>query len=162
MTAAELQTAAIAILGSAVGWQTRIARRLGVSDRQVRRWLAAGRIPDWVEDRIAELMGGIERSPWPRDEWIIGDGRDGREYIVHTAPPRFVARIVAVDGDGNPEPGEEPADVISGTVYAIDDATVICEIEWIDKPRAGEVTQLLEAAADAIERQCEFADEVGC
>ena len=153
MTPDELQTAAIAILGSAVGWQTRIARRLDVSDRQVRRWLAAGRTPDWVDDRIADLMGGIDRSPWPRDEWIIGDGvASAREYIVHTAPPRFIARIVACDADGRPEPGEQPADLVSGAVYAIDEATVLCEVEWIDKPRAGEVTQLLEAAADAIER----------
>lgn len=41
--------------------------------------------------------------------------------------------------------------MICGTVYAIDDATVLAEIDWIDEVDPGRVTPLLEAAADAIE-----------
>lgn len=155
MTRDEFQAASIALLRSAIGWQTAIARRLGVESRTVRRWLRSGEIPAWVDARLAELMGGIGPSPWPRDEWVIGDGVTGdgraREYIIHVAAPRFVARIVACDADGQPLPEEAPADVISGVVYAIDPETVLCEIEWIDEPSPGQIAALLEAAADAIE-----------
>ena len=66
-------------------------------------------------------------------------------------PPRFVARVVAVDDAGEPLPEEEPADVLSGVVYASADY-LLCEIEWIEPVPPGEVTQWLEAAADAVER----------
>lgn len=159
MNAADFQRASIAILGSALGWQSAIARRLGIESRAVRRWMQIGEVPAWVEDRLAEMIGSQEISPWPRDEWIIGDGVTGthhrREYIIHTAPPRFIARVVACDeDDGTPDPDEMPADVTSGTVYAADPWTALCEIEWIDPvPGPGEITRLMEAAADAIERQ---------
>jgi hypothetical protein len=157
MTADEFQTAATALLRSAVGWQSAIAHRLGIDRRTVSRWLHAGATPDWVDGRMAELMGGLSASPWPRDEWLIGDGvtDDGRrrEYIVHLVAPRFVARIVAVDDDGLAEPEEMPADILSGIVYVADRETLLCEIEWIDEVDPGTVTHLLEAAADAIERQ---------
>lgn len=158
MSPDEFQTAAIAVLRSAVGWQSAIARRLGVDSRQVRRWVKSGP-PPWVAERLADMMGGLGASPWPRDEWVIGDAvtADGRrrEYIVHLAPPRFVARIVACDDDGAPEPSEQPADILSGVVYAADAWTLLCEIDWIDEPDPGQVVQLLEAAADAIDLQAE-------
>jgi hypothetical protein len=55
---------------------------------------------------------------WPRDKWIIGDTRADskdrrREYIVHLAEPMFVARVVSVDASGDPEPNEEPADLLN-------------------------------------------------
>ena len=157
MTAADFQTAAIAILRSAIGWQTAIAQRLGIESRTVRRWLVTGETPAWVDGRIAEMMGGLGPAVWPRDEWIIGDGvtHDGRrrEYIMHTAAPRFIARIVAVDEDGLPEDTDLPADIVGGTVYQADPETLLCEIEWIDEVSPGAVTHLLEAAADAIEQQ---------
>lgn len=149
MTGREFQAAAIALLRSAVGWQSAIARRLDVADRTVRRWVADDQTPAWVDARLVELMGGVAPGPWPRDEWIVGDGvtADGRprEYVVHVAPPRFVARVVDED-----DPGEAPADVLSGTVYA-SEGYVLCEIDWIDQPDPGQVTQLLEAACDAID-----------
>lgn len=155
MTADEFATAAIAILRTPLGWQSAIARRLEVDSRLVRRWLKDGQTPPWVDDRLAEMVGARDISPWPRDEWMIGDAVTGdgrrREYIVHLMPPRFVARIVSCDDDGTPEPGEQPADVTSGTVYVADPFTVLCEIEWFDEVSPGEVTHLLEAAADAID-----------
>lgn len=149
-----------ALLRSAVGWQSAIARRLNVDSRQVRRWLKAGKTPPWVDKRLAEWMGRSEADEvWPRDEWIIGDalGRDGRrrEYIVHAVPPRFVARVVLCDDDGQPLPEEEPADILSGVVYSSGDH-VLCEIDWIDQVTPGEVTQLLDAACDALERDDEI------
>lgn len=162
MNSDEFTAASIAILRSALGWQTAIARRLNIEPRTVRRWIQAGETPAWVDQKLANLMGGLTASPWPRDEWIIGDGVTGdgrnREYIMHVAPPRFVARIVAVDEHDAPEDSDLPADIVSGTVYRADPETLLCEIDWIDQPDPGAVTQLLEAAADAIERQA-LADD---
>ena len=156
MTGDAFTTAAVALRRSAVGWQTAIAPCLGVDPRTVRRWLQDGATPDWVDVRMVELMGGVGPSPWPRDEWLIGDAvtRDGRarEYIAHLVPPRFVARIVAME-DGAVEDTELPADVVSGTVYQADADTLLCEIDWIDAVPAGEIAHLLEAAADAIDTQ---------
>ncbi|WP_395623374.1 hypothetical protein [Sphingomonas daechungensis] len=154
MTIDEFQSTSIALLRTAVGWQTKIAEKLDVSARQVRRWLALGEVPAWAEAKLAELTGLTDRHPWPRDEWLIGDafGENGhhREYIMHMQAPRFIARIVACDDDGLPEMGEQPADVISGTVYS-SDGYVLAEIVWLDEPRPGEVVQLLEAACNAID-----------
>lgn len=154
MTSDEFRAAAIALLKSSIGWQSAIAQRLNIDSRAVRRWLKEGVTPAWVDERLLELMGARELSPWPRDEWVIGDALTGdgrpREYIMHIAPPRFVARIVEVDESGHPAKGEQPADVIAGTVYNVDDSTLLCEIDWIEQPPAGQITQLLDAAADAI------------
>ncbi len=162
MNTDDFTAASIAILRSAVGWQTAIARRLGIEARTVRRWVQAGETPPWVDQQLADMMGGVGASPWPRDEWIIGDGVTGdgrrREYIMHVAPPRFVARIVAVNENDAPEDSDLPADIVSGTVFQADPETLLCEIDWIDAPDPGGVTQLLEAAADAIERQA-LADD---
>lgn len=156
MTRDEFQSTAIAILRSTVGWQSAIARRLGVEPRTVRRWLAGGEFPLDIEARLGALIGAGDINPWPRDEWVIGDtlGGDGqrREYIVHIQPPRFVARIVAIDADGVPEADEMPADLMSGTVYVADQETILCEIDWVDDVSPGERVKWLDAAADAVER----------
>lgn len=154
MNAQQFTATSIALLRSAIGWQSAIARRLDVQPRQVRRWLAAGETPEWVDQKVAELIGSNDIAPWPRDEWLIGDalGGDGRrrEYIMHLQPPRFVARIVMCDDDGLPLHDERPADVVSGVVYSTDDA-VLCEVEWIEPVAPGEHAKWLEAACDAID-----------
>ncbi len=157
MTPSQFTAFSIALLRSAVGWQSAIARRLGIESRTVRRWLHDGEIPAWAADRMAELIGLADAAgPWPRDEWIIGDGPpngDGhrREFIIHTVPPRFIARVVAVDDAGEIMPNETPADVITGVVFS-SDSFLLCEIDWLDRPDPGAVTLLLESAADAIPR----------
>lgn len=161
MNTAEFEAAAVAITGTAIGWQSKIARRIPsrdgkhVSVRQVQRWIAADRVPEWAEAELLRLMGGTERSPYPRDEWVVGEGVTGdgrrREYIIHLQEPRFCARIVEVDDDGIPTPDHEPADVVGGITYQAFEGTVLCEIEWWDQPKAGQVTMLLEAAADALD-----------
>lgn len=154
MTVEQFQATAIALLRSAVGWQTAIAARLGIDARTVRRWLASGAIPEWVDGKFAELTGAADIAPWPRDEWLIGDAleRDGRrrEYIAHILPPRFVARVVMCDDAGDPAPEERPVDIVSGTVYSAGDA-VLCEIDWIEPVAPGEHVKWLEAAADALD-----------
>lgn len=154
MNAEQFTATSITLLRSTVGWQSAIARRLGVLPRQVRRWLAAGVTPAWVDDKFAEMIGATDLAPWPRDEWLIGDalGGDGRrrEYIYHMQAPRFTARIVSCDDDGLPLPDEQPADVVSGIVYSTDGA-VLCEIEWTEPVAPGEHVKWLEAACDAID-----------
>lgn len=156
MDAQKFQATSIALLRSAVGWQTAIAKRLGVKDRTVRRWLESGETAFWVDAKMAELIGATDLSPWPRDEWLIGDGisPDGtatREYIMHMQPPRFIARVVSCDDDGEPEASERPVDVISGTVFQANEETLFCEIDWIDEVSPGEHVMWLEAASDALE-----------
>lgn len=156
MTPDEFTASSIALLRSAVNWQTAMARRLGFKDAsRVRKWLrGAEPIPPWVEAQFAEWLGATALAPWPRDEWLIGDafGGDGRrrEYIAHLQPPRFVARVVACDDDGLPEAGEQPADILTGTIYSSGDY-VLAEIVWIDEVAPGEIVKWLEAAADAID-----------
>lgn len=161
MNATEFETAAVAIIGTAIGWQSKIARRIPsrdgkhVSVRQVQRWIAADRVPEWAEKELLRLMGGAERSPFPRDEWVVGDAVTGdgrrREYIIHLQEPRFCARVVEIDDDGLPLPEHEPADVTAGITYQAFEGTLLCEIEWWDQPKAGQVTMLMEAAADALD-----------
>jgi hypothetical protein len=144
--------AAIAILRSAVGWQSAIARRLEVSPRQVRRWISDDKVPDWAADRLARLTDAQDMAgPWPRDEWLAGwavTGESRRGYIVHLMPPRFVARLVHVDETtGQALAAEMPADTLSGVVYQVDPGTVLCEVDWIDEVEPGKMTTLLEAAA---------------
>jgi hypothetical protein len=154
----EFQAASIALLRSAIGWQSAIARKLMVEPRQVRRWLHDDKTPPWADEMLAEMMGARELSPWPRDEWIIGDAVQAhgrrREYIIHMMPPRFAARIVEVQDDETPRPDELPADVNSGTVYTFNDC-VLCEISWFDEPSPGAIAALMEAACDAIDAENE-------
>ncbi len=150
MTPAEFQDTAIALLGSAVGWQSAVARRLGVETRTGRRWFASGKIPPWAEQRLAEITGRTDRAALPRHEWIIGDASSGREYVYHARPPRFLARVVTCNDQGLPELNEAPADIVSGVVSAGDDY-VLAEIEWIDEVAPGEVAKWLKAAAEAID-----------
>ena len=158
MTVEEFTRTATALLRSAVGWQTAIAQKLEIEPRTVRRWLAAGVIPDWVSEKLATLIGLADITAWPRDEWVIGDTKTHngarREYIVHLQPPRFVARIVIIGEDGVVEATEQPADVVSGVVYAIGVDTVLCEIDWIDRHAPGDIVKWLEAAGEAIQEDC--------
>lgn len=154
MTTDDFAAAAIAVLRSAIGWQTRIAARLGVDPRTVRRWLKNGVIPSWVDARFAEWIGASAGPALPRDEWIVGDAVHGRrrEYIVHARAPRFIARVVACDERGLPLPEEEPADILSGVIYSTDDM-LLCEVVCIDEVVPGDIVRLMEAAADALSRR---------
>ena len=146
MAPKKFQATACAYLGSALNWEKRIADVLGVSKRAVRRWMDGAEIPEGIVERLGDLIQLRELTPWPRDEWLIGDTPDGYEMIAHLQPPRFVARVVALD-----DPNERAFDDTTGVVYRVDPKTIICEIAWIDEPHENEITQLMEAAANAIE-----------
>ena len=103
------------------------------------------------------------RPAWRHDPWILAEGLpddqgERREYLVHTESPQFRCRIVAIDPTtgGLPEPYEDPADV-GPLAYKIDIDTVLVEFEWTHAcPDVPQLYRLLEAAADALER---FEDE---
>lgn len=162
MTPDAFAALAVAILRTSVGWQTKIARRLGKEPRTIRRWVAGDYpIPDDVAAAMVELAGKVDTSAvWPRGEWLVGEDEAGRALVYHMQHPRFVARVVALDAGGEPEDDEGVADVVSGLVYVAsgdnDGEIVLCEIDWIDEPSPGEITLLLDAASDAwlAERQC--------
>lgn len=141
------------------GWQTKAAAALAVNDRTFRRWLKDEAIPEWAGPALLKALG--QNLPtadgWPRDEWIVGDGLPHetgarREYIIHTQPPRFIARVVAMDElTDAPEPDEGAVDTLTGAVFQVGDS-LICEIVWLDPPpNPKRLQDLMNAAADALE-----------
>ncbi len=162
MTPQQFRSAAVAVTRTALGWQTKIARTLGVQSRTVRRWLVVGRetgiMPDAAVAAISEAMGEVDTAAvWPRGEWLVGRDDGGRLLVQHLHFPRFTARAVhTAPGGATPAEEEQPADILSGVVYVADGGdpegdALLCEIAWIDEPSPGEVTQMMEAAADAWE-----------
>lgn len=150
MTREEFRAMSLGLYGH--DWQSPLARALGVTPRSVRRW-ASGEVPvpPWMAEKLTGLAGGHKTRITCRDEWIIGEGRDGRRYIVHQAAPGFTARIVPVDDEGEPEPNEAEADISSGVVYSNDDV-LLCEVVWRDAPPQGlALAGLFEAACDFID-----------
>lgn len=158
----EFETLAIKVLGSPLGWQSKIARVLDVNDRTVRRWLATKQIPSFVNDKLVLLLQINNNSPYPRDEWVIGDNdklskdKKPREYIIHVQYPRFIARITSGfhdDDDGFiVDKTEMPCD-LNNTVYVVDDETVLCEINWFDIVDASEAAKWLDEATNQIQKQ---------
>ena len=161
-TPQEFRALGLALYGGAHGWQSALARRLGVSDRTVRRW-ASGEtpIPSRIQSEIMPLTGPNDppESVFHRDEWIVGDGPlheagSRHEYVIHAWPPRFICRAVEVDEDsGKPAIDEGEADLLTGIVYQADSTTLLCEFQWIDDPPSGGklLTDLMESASDALE-----------
>lgn len=153
MTPTELRAL---ILASGLS-NSEFARRIGITPRTMRRMLSGEAITERTTKAINLLLGPREASSSdrPRDAWIVGEGPppERREYVIHTAAPRFIARVVAMDMlTDQPEPDEEPADVIAGVVYSAAD-NVMCEITWID-PAPTDPTALrtlMDRAADQLE-----------
>ena len=166
-TPQEFRALGLALHGGAHGWQSALARRLGVSDRTVRRW-ASGEtsISSRIQSEVMALAGStdLSESVSHRDEWIVGDGQPlegGRrhEYVIHAWPPRFICRVVMVDEDsGKPAIDEGEADLLTGIVYQADPTTMLCEFQWIDYPPSGEkfLTDLLESAVGALESSGDY------
>ena len=159
-TAQEFRAVCIALYNGAHGWQTALARRLGVNDRTVRRWASgATPIPGRVQREIMSLDGAINppEIDFRRDEWIIGDGPvldtgARREYVIHAWPPRFMCRVVLINENNEmPAVDEGDVDTLTGIVYQADRETLLCEFQWIDRPPSGDtLASLMEAASDAL------------
>ncbi len=155
MTPTELRAL---ILASGLS-NSEFARRIPIAYRSLTRMLSGDiAISERMATSISRMLGTGEAasSEWPRDEWIVGEGppAERREYIVHAIAPRFIARVVSMDMlTDQPEPDEEPCDIVSGIVYQAGES-MICEIVWIDAaptdPTA--LAALMDRAADHLER----------
>lgn len=140
MTREDFIANGMALHGSAVGWQTGIARRLGVDSRTIRRAVANGP-SDKLAAALLALMG--ETAPQlMHAEWICGDGDDGREYLIHTRHPRFRCIVLADDLD-------EPLEKDDGVQFQAGDTT-LCGFHWID-PKPHDLVRWMERAADALD-----------
>jgi hypothetical protein len=159
----EFTAAAIAAVGTAIEWQSKIAKNLGVNERTIRRWLSGEKpIPDWVDEKLKSVVNFDKNPFFSFDEWIVGEAaaaRDGkrRRYILHAHFPRFLARIVYYGADNAPDPQDCPVSD-GGTSYQIavyDDGDYerFEEIVFYDPANAGEITALLEKAADVWEAE---------
>jgi len=164
MTPSQFHLNSLAILGTSLGWQTKIARLLNVNQSTVRKWLKSGEIPQWVEEKFAAITAKSDPSLWPRDEWLIGTAfnvqEQAREYIVHLQYPRFVARIVAVSDGDRPIDDEQLVNLQSGVVYGVNQETLLCEINFIDHLDTAAARQWLEAAVNEIERVDEIESRI--
>jgi transcriptional regulator with XRE-family HTH domain len=138
--------------------KSEFARRVGMTPRNFRRILS-GEQPVLERTVVAAraMLGAADEasSGWPRDEWIVGEGPPPgrREYVIHTVPPRFIARAVAMDElTALPEPDEEPVDTREGIIYQAGDS-LICEVSWLDAPPADPTAlrRLLDRTADQLE-----------
>ena len=161
LTPADIESIATALHGSPKGAVPALAKRLGVSQRTVTRWVRGkAAIPPGAAEELRNLagLGSPAATAWRRDEWIVGEGSEGpertyRAYLFHAWPPRFRARLVQVDEAGEPIEEELPADVSEGIVYPGGVDFVLCEMEWIDPPPFGEeLVELMEQAADSVSR----------
>lgn len=158
MTSDGTQRPPVALWRSPRVWERALTRQLGVDASEARRWIEAGDMPSQAAHRLGELLG-VRDSPWPRDEWIIGDAvrTDGRRrtYVVHLAAPRFSARIVYCDRDGVPRPEEEPVDASRPTYVVGEDGRgcrVLAEVAWFDDvPPPHQVIALFDAATEAVD-----------
>ena len=108
----------------------------------------------------------LDRGPGQfrgHNEWILGlNVTRTREFLIHTAYPRFVARLVQCR-DGIIREDEMPVRFLEGVSYTIDSRTMLCEVQWIDpQPTGKRLTDLFEMAAYAmdVEREAYLQDMV--
>lgn len=128
MIAAEFRAAGLALFGP--GWPAKMAAWLKVNPRTVRRW-ADGEAPIPMKIEAALNVRPRIAREYP-DEWLVaaaGQEEDTREYIVHLAPPRFIARF-----------GEAAA--AEGLVISLADEEVF-DFSWIDPQPAEDELRLL-------------------
>lgn len=83
----------------------------------------------------------VESHAKPPEEWMVAEGVDGqRQWIVHTAEPRFIAEIVDDDNDSLNPPFE----------YQTNSGQWLCNFTWYDPPPE-DLTILCREAEEAIE-----------
>ena len=141
MTREEFISNGVAWHGSAVGWQSALARTLDVAPRTIRRAVADGP-SDRLAAALLRLLGDGVPVRVPA-EWIFGDGSDGCEYLFHTLTPRFHCLVI---------PEEDYPDFAGQTDsdYQVGDCW-LAGFHWIDR-RPDNLAQWMERAADALER----------
>ena len=140
MTRDEFKANGVAIVGTSVGWQTKLARRLSIDSRTIRRAVADG-----PSDKLARLLLSVIGESAPQNmhaEWVCGDGSDGREYLIHTRFPRFRCLVIAAEDEY-----DFAAD--DGVKFQCGDMT-LAGFHWSD-PMPLDLTHWVELAADALE-----------
>lgn len=140
MTREEFISNGVAWHGSAVGWQSALARALDVDSRTIRRAVTDGP-SDNLARALLDLIGDSAPVRVPA-EWVCGDGSDGREYLIRLRPPRFLCLVLADEEYEAFEPK-------SGADYETD-GQVLCAFQWIDR-RPDNLTSILESACDALD-----------
>ena len=155
----------IAYLGTAVNWQIKIAKVLGVNVRTVQRWRTGENpIPNTIAGEFEALIGA-DKFVTTRSPWLSGKDEAGREYVIHTHYPRFITRVVIVDNDSQTlyDPTDYPADTTTGVIYKANDdgetTEFICELQQIDKIPTDQMVDWLEEASDFLERISENSSE---
>lgn len=140
MTRDEFISNGVAWHGSAVGWQSALARALDVESRTIRRAVADG-----PSDRLARALlalFGDSAPPRVPAAWVCGDGSDGREYLVHLHSPRFACLVLAEDEYQAFEP-KHASDYWTGDAW-------LAAQHWIDR-RPEAFAAFMERASDALE-----------
>ena len=112
-TGADLRAVAAELHGSPQGAIPALAERFGAGSPPGRtvgfRHDAHTRFRRRADPKYQRVSAPLETG-WRRDEWLVADGPaqaggGRRVYVIHTWPPRFRCRVVAVEpGTGLPEP----------------------------------------------------------
>lgn len=79
----------------------------------------------------------------PTPEWIFGDAINGHEYIIHTAFPRFTARLA-----------DSETAAVGGVELVLGTGDVLCDFEWLDQIDQSDtyyLGALLDSATRALE-----------
>lgn len=140
MTREEFISNGVAWHGSAVGWQSALAKALDIEARTIRR-----AVKDGPTDRLSAAMlalFGDAAPPRKPAEWICGDGDDGHEYLVHIISPKF-ASLVLTDDEYQDFGPKTDADFWTGEAW-------LAAHHWIDR-RPDNLAQWLDRAADALD-----------
>lgn len=150
MTRDEFIQNSIALIGTAVGWQSEIARRLGVSDRYIRLIVAGDRpVNDGIAKDLLSLLG--ESAPQMiHAKFVLGVGSDGREYLIHTHHPRFQCLVIP-DGTTKSDYDLEKDAGVQFTSMGYTLAGFI----WSDR-MPDNITMLMESACDFIDSDPEL------
>lgn len=155
----------IAYLGSAIEWQKKIAKVLGVNPRTVQRWKnGENLIPKNVAKEFEALIGA-DKFVTTRSPWLSGKDSSNREYVIHTHYPRFIARVIIIHNDTMTlyDPADYPADITTGVIYKANDdgetTELLCEIEQIDKVPIEKIVDWLEEASDFLDSLSKISDK---
>ena len=142
MTSEEFIQNSIALIGTTIGWQSAIARRLGVNNRTIRKIVKGDlKISDGLAKDLLDLLG--ENAPQIiHAEWILGQGDDNREYLIHTRHPRFQCLVLDLNDP------EYEFDHDAGVQYTFNNS-VLCGFLWHDR-KPDNIAEVLEPACEFI------------
>jgi hypothetical protein len=102
---------------------------------------------------MAHYSAALEEESGP-EEWLVSydlsDDLFKQTRINHLEHPRFSARVVECDENGEPMPEEEVADLETGQIFRGSDNVAICEVLWDDPVDPAEQVEWLKRAHELI------------